>query len=374
MASRVNHHDVLVIGGGVIGLSLAWELSLHNVKVCVVDRSQFGQEASWAGAGMIPPGSQPAFRMSANTVEQLEGLSQLLHQAWHQQLRELTGIDNGYRQCGGLYLATNDIEANTLHEGMRRWKNLGVEAYTIDATEVSDLEPALADWPVAACVVPDEAQIRNPWHLKALLAACRLSGVDLRPDVEVCRFQTTTAGITAVETSGGLIHAEQFCLSAGCWTGKLAASIGLELPVRPIRGQIVLIAGAPGLLRRNVCVGQRYLVSRSDGLILIGSTEESVGFENRNTEEAVAELTAFATSLVPEIGKFSIEKCWSGLRPATSDGLPYLGRVPHLSNAWLSTGHFRAGLQLSPATAVVMRSLLLGEVPPLDVKPLGIER
>ena len=360
-----------------MGLSLAWELAQHDARVCVVDRGQLGKEASWAGAGMIPPGPDRSQWDIASPLEQLEGLSQELHTRWHEQLLEQTGVDNEYRRCGALQLALTHDEALALDNKAERWLQLGIACETLDPAALTNIEPALARRAAELSRIyhlPGETQIRNPRHLQALVAACESTGVALRPDVEVRDFHTGNDRIVRVETSEGPIDAEHFCLTAGSWSGELATRLGLALPVRPIRGQIVLLNGPVDLIRRDINVGPRYLVPRRDGRLLIGSTQEDVGFVNENTEAGVADLTDFAKSIAPDVGRLPVEARWAGLRPGSADGLPFLGRIPQLANAWLATGHFRAGLQLSPATAVVMRSLILGQEPPVDVTALGVER
>ncbi len=375
MAATVKNFDVLIVGGGVIGLSLAWELALQNAEVCVVDRGQFGKEASWAGAGMIPPGPNKSQWHLATRLEQLEGLCQTLHGRWHPQLLEATGIDSQYQQSGSLHLAFTEEQTAELRAKIERWQALGIDCREIDAKTVADLEPALASRSerfALACCVPEEAQIRNPRHLQALLAACQLAGVDLRPHTEVHAFATDSQRITVTNTDSGTIAADQICICTGCWSGQLARQLGVELPVRPIRGQIALLEGPVGLIKRNVSVGSRYLVPRRDGLVLVGSTEEDVGFEKATTDEAIDGLREFAATVAPETAALQIKSSWSGLRPGTPGRQPILGRLPRYNNAWLATGHFRAGLQLSPATAVVMRSLILGQTPPVETPDLSL--
>lgn len=377
MAAATEGFDVLIVGGGVIGLSLAWELAQHDARVCVVDQGSLANEASWAGAGMIPAGAAPSKWRLASAVEQLEGLSQSLQAEWHKKLLDQTGIDNEYRQCGAVQLAFTENEVESLRSNVARWQTLGINCDELDATTLFDLEPALtASAPqfTSAYVLPDEAQIRNPRHLRALVEACHSQGVDLRPNTEVTSFETRYARVARVMTEAGPLEAGQICLTTGCWSGKLARELGIELPVRPIRGQIALLEGPPGLLKRNICVGPRYLVPRRDGHVLIGSTQEDAGFEKATTEQALNELREFAAVVAPETADLPLKSSWSGLRPATPDNQPYLGRVPHLDNAWLATGHFRAGLQLSPATAVVMRAMMLEQQSPIDISSLGLER
>ncbi|MCG8448461.1 MAG: glycine oxidase ThiO [Pirellulales bacterium] len=375
--TQTKKFDSLIIGGGVIGLSLAWELAQHGEKVCVVDRGQLGREASWAGGGMLPPGPSETHWPMASCYEQLAEYSRGLHAEWHEKLLRRTDIDNQYHRCGALYLATSAEQAASLQEKIDLWRQLGIVCHTLDLQQVVELEPGLAgraDQLVAAYHVPEEAQIRNPRHLRALIAACSFEGVELRPDTAVERLERTADRVTCAVTSQGLIDANRFCLAAGCWTGQLTRSLGLDLPVRPIRGQIALVEGPLGLLSRTICAGMQYLVPRRDGRLLIGSTLEDVGFDKATTEPAIAELLDFAGSLLPTISQLPALRQWAGLRPGTADGLPYMGHVPPLQNVWLATGHYRAGLQLSPATAVVMCCLMQGKTPPIDVSSLSVER
>ena len=382
MLSTANNYDVLIVGGGVIGLSLAWELSQHGAKVCVVDRRQFGMEASWAGAGMIPPGPASlgisgATSVRATPFEQLAGLSQQLHQKWHERLLELTGIDNEYCRDGAVHLAFTEDEARVLDAKAARWGELGIEYREIDATGVGELEPCLASQAAKYARVyhlPGETSLRNPRHLRAVLTACQMAGVNLRSGIAVQKFEGSDNRLTHAMTSEGPISADHFCLAAGSWSGQLVAGLGFELPVRPVRGQIVLLNGNVGLIRRTINVGPRYFVPRRDGRLLVGSTQDDAGFLKENTAAGVGELMRFAQTIAPEVGELAIETCWSGLRPGTPDDLPYLGPMPAHKNGWVATGHFRSGLQLSPATAVVMRALILGQASPVDVTKLGVGR
>lgn len=377
MAAPDTNYDFLIVGGGVIGLSLAWELAQHQASVCVVDRGPLGKEASWAGAGMVPPGAKPSHWKIANALEQLEGSSQSLHGEWHMKLLDLTGIDNEYRQCGGIQLALDENAAAALDEKVARWQALGIDCQAVDRTTLAELEPAIAlqanDF-VLAYYLRAEAQIRNPRHLQALVAACRVAGVELRPHTQVTNFEVSNGRIAEVVTDNDPLDADQVCLASGSWSGLLASKLGLELPIRPIRGQIALLHGQPELLKRNINVGARYLVPRADGHLLIGSTQEDVGFDKQTTDDGINGLQEFAASVCPATKNLPVSKTWSGLRPGTGDGLPYLGRLSALDNAWLATGHFRAGLQLSPATATVMRALMLGQKPPIDVAMLSATR
>jgi glycine oxidase len=178
----------------------------------------------------------------------------------------------------------------------------------------------------------------------------------------------------AVRTGHGQIVAEQFCISAGCWSGLLLARLGVPIAVKPIRGQIVLLSMPEMILRGIVYVGPHYLVPRDDGRILVGSTLEDAGFNRQTTSAVIQELLDFALAWVPALRGAEFERCWAGLRPATGDGLPFLGRLPELDNAFIAAGHYRSGLVLSCATAVVMAQLMQTEQPAVDLQPFRVER
>lgn len=368
--------DVLIIGGGVIGLSIAYELAGAGRRVRVVERGEPGREASWAGAGILPPcGRAP----STDPHTELLRLSNELHPQWSQRLREETGVDNGFRRCGGVYLAIDDQEAEVLWQAADQWRRAEISVETIDRTRLAQLEPTLANGEAAgqmkaACWLPDEAQLRNPRHLKALAMACAQRGVELQSGVTADDFHVSNGRIAKVLTSAGPMSPGQVCLAGGAWTRTLAARLGFDLALRPVRGQMALLRGSRPLLRSVVNEGIRYVVPRSDGRVLVGSTEEEAGFDRRTTAGAIGGLLDFAVRLVPELADLPIEQCWAGLRPGTRDRLPYLGRLPGLENAFIAAGHFRSGLQLAPGTAVVMSRLIVGGEPGLDLRPFRVDR
>jgi glycine oxidase len=227
-----------------------------------------------------------------------------------------------------------------------------------------------------AFLVPGEAQLRNPWHLRAMVAACQKVGVTMTPQAAAGDVRQTGDDIAELMTSAGPLRAGQYCFTAGAWTGLLLKRLGIATGIMPIRGQMILFrcesASAP--IIRIINEGSRYLVPRDDGRVLAGSTEEEVGFDKRTTDEAIGDLADFARELVPALREATIEKTWAGLRPGSFDGLPYLGRLPVLNNAYIAAGHFRSGLFLSTATAVVMSQLIRGEQPEIDLSPFRVGR
>jgi glycine oxidase len=358
--------DVLIIGGGVIGLTTAYFLAEEGVRVEVVDKGDFGQESSWAGAGILPSGSSahahtPLDRLLALSAERFPALSA--------ELRERTGIDNGYLRCGGLELI-EQADAALANE----WRGEGIPFEVLDEKRLRRLEPALAPGIRMAYHLPDMAQLRNPRHLKALSAGGAALSVRFRPGCPVHAFDRRNDRVVAARTAAGTIAADRFLIAAGAWTEALLDPLGWRPGVRPVRGQIVLLNSGRPLFRRVLLHGARYLVPRPDGRVLVGSTEEDAGFDKRTTAGAIADLIALAGSLVPALAEAHLERCWAGLRPGSPDGLPFLGAVPGVANLFVAAGHFRSGIQLSPGTGLVMRDLLLGRRPGVSLEPFRLDR
>ena len=332
---------------------------------------------------MIPAATRSGSRHS---FEQMRGWACELHPALAAELKEITGIDNGYRRCGGLHLARTAGEAAALTAWAATQREEGLEVHNLDAAKLYELEPGLRPAashagdhpanavPVFAAFLPAEAQIRNPRHLKALLAACEKAGVTISSRVTTHEFVTAGDSFGELKTSAGPLRARQFCFTAGAWTGQLLQRLGIAAPVLPIRGQMVLFRCERPPVGRIVNEGSRYVVPRDDGRVLAGSTEEEVGFDTSNTGEVIAALTEFARTLVPALVAAPVEKTWAGLRPASFDGMPYMGRLPGLHNAFVSSGHFRSGLYLSAPAAFLMSQLIRGEEPQIDLSPFRIGR
>jgi glycine oxidase len=358
--------DVLIAGGGVIGLSTAYFLAREGARVMLVDQGDLGQEASWAGAGILPPGDVEA---AADQVGKLRAHGAAMHRSLAEELRQRTGIDNGYERCGGVELpATPDAAPDA------EWLGAEVSCERLEAAGLRRVEPALTTAAGCGWFLPGMAQVRNPRHLKALIAACRSLGVDLRPHCAVHELLLRGEQVEGLRTSAGDLGAAQVLLATGAWTDRLLEQTGWRPGIRPIRGQIALLNTGELLLRRIVLQGPRYVVPRSDGRVLVGSTEEDVGFDRRTTAEAIASLLRLGASLVPALAGASVERCWAGLRPGSPDGLPFLGRVPGWSNLFVAAGHFRSGILLSPITAQLMKELLLGQPLTLPLEAFRPER
>jgi len=362
--------DVLVVGGGIIGLTSAYFLAREGLRVLVVDKGDLGQEASWAGAGIIPPGNPATAR---TPFDQLRAHSALRFADLSRELRERTGIDNGYVRCGGLEISPQPYSRDHVADD-EEWHGEGVFTEVFDEPKSRLIEPALVAGLGKAIFLPDMAQLRNPRHLKALAAGCRALGVILSPGIEVRSFSVKDRRVTEAQTDSETLSADKFLIATGAWTDPLLAPFGWQPGIRPVRGQIALLQPDKPILQHIIVRGSQYLVPRADGRVLVGSTEENVGFDKRTTAVAIHQLLELAFSLVPELAEAPLERCWAGLRPGSPDGLPFLGPVPDIENLFVAAGHFRAGIQLSIGTAMLIKEMLLGQPTTISGEPFRLVR
>jgi len=369
--------DVVIVGGGVIGLSIAYALTREGLRPMVLDRRELGREASWAGAGLIPPiaDRDPAnSKLRANPLVALRSWSARLYPDWSATLLAETGIDPGYRRTGGVDVAWTEREDEALRTAAGQWRAEGIAFERISPGDYARVEPALNPELRSVYYLPDRAQVRNPRLLRALIVAASRRGACLVPHRGVEGFVIDRGRIAAVRTSAGDLPCGLAVVAAGAWSGGLLEPAGVRAPTPPLKGQIVLLKADRPLLRRVVEHGKNYLVPRDDGRILIGATEEDVGFDARPTALAARDLLDEALRLCPVLGHAAVEATWAGLRPGSIDTRPYIGMAPGIDNLIIASGHKRAGLQLAPATAELVADLVLGRPPRLDPAPFRPDR
>lgn len=368
--------DTLIIGAGVIGLSLAWELSKRGMRVVIADAGTTRSSSSWAGAGILPPA---ATRNVIDPYEQLKSLSHSTHALWADELKRQTGIDNGYQECGGLCLARSRAEQATLWANEIWWEQHGIAYQRLSPSDVAALEPNLSELCeselLGACFLPGEGQLRNPHHLQALKAACRANGVIFHDGYTITELRQTASKIEGVRNSdGSYLQADHYCICSGAWARELLERLCLPSGIMPVRGQMVLYHCGRPPFSHVINEGNRYLVPRLDGRLLAGSVEEEVGYVCETTNESLGQIRRWAEAIYPALRETSIEHAWAGLRPGSFDGFPYLGNVPGTDNLFLAAGHFRSGLHLSCGTALVMADLITGKQPTIDLWPFRIGR
>jgi len=368
--------DLLIVGGGAIGLSLA-DCALRNgLRVTLIDKGPLGQEASWAGAGMLTCRPRLNRNPGSTDYHDLCLLSVKLHAQWSQRLLADTGIDIGYRVCGALELMfrSNDpAEYADLLENIVPGSNArGIPAIVLSQSEARNLEPALSVEVSGAVHFPGEAQVRNPRFLKALIKNVQRLGGELIENRAVADIDVTAGRVAGVKlVDGTVLHVGAVAVCAGAWTSQLARVVKLapaSAKISPVRGQLLAYKLDPKIAARLLTAGNHYIVPRGDGVLLVGATHENVGFEKAATAEGEAELTQFGHRILPILKESRPVQSWSGLRPGLKGRHPLLGAVPGVQGLFISAGHYRNGLTLAPASAELLVDTILGRSPQISVE------
>ncbi|MGZ9708075.1 glycine oxidase ThiO [Pseudomonas sp. GNP013] len=354
--------QVVIVGGGVIGLLTAFNLATQGLAVVLLDRAGLGQESSWAGGGIVSP--LYPWRYSP-AVTALAHWSQDFYPQLAAQLFAATGVDPEVYTTGLYWLDLDDEDA-ALAWAAREGRPLS----KVDVSAAHDAVPVLGGGYAQAIYMANVANVRNPRLVKSLKAALlALPGVTIQEQCEVDGFVLDGDTVVGVNTPAGPILGDQVVLAAGAWSGELLAKLGLSLPVEPVKGQMILYSCAPDFLSSMVLAKGRYAIPRRDGHILIGSTLEHAGFDKTPTRFALDSLKASAVELIPGLADAEVVGHWAGLRPGSPEGIPYIGEVPGFKGLWLNCGHYRNGLVLAPASCQLFADLLLEQVPIIDPAP-----
>lgn len=353
--------SVVMVGGGVLGMLGACRLAEQGCRVTLLDRHEVGREASWAGGGIVSPLYPWRY---APAVTALAHWSQDYYPRLAEGLLASTGIDPEVHVTGLYWLDLED-EAGALAWAVREGRPLA----RVGVAEVRRAVPPLGGGFASAIHLPGVANVRNPRLLQALRAELLRLGVTLREHCEVLSLLQDDSRIRGVRTAQGDVAADEVVIAAGAWSGRLLATLGLALPVRPMKGQMLLFRCARDFLPSMVLAGGRYAIPRRDGHVLVGSTLEDVGFDKVPTDDALASLRASAEQLLPALAEVPVVAHWAGLRPGSPDGVPFIGPVPGHEGLWLNGGHFRNGLVLAPASCELLAALMTGARPPVDPAP-----
>jgi len=296
---------VVVVGGGVIGCAIAERLSRDGHQVTLLERDQLGSKASGAAAGELSPSARPGDSESLAMFPELVA-----------RIEKDSAMNVEYHVQQGLQPAFTEDEAALLRQGAGRW---------LDAAECRRLEPALSH-DVLGAVLMEHAHLTPPRFVRALARAAAVHGAEIREGAPAAGFDIERGEARAVGTPTGPLRADWFVIAAGPWTREVASAAGLDVDVRPQRGQLAALDPGSVVLRRSVFWSGGYLVPKGDGTIIAGGTEEDSGFDARPTVEGIASLLEFARRLAPALASATIERTWAGLRPVTSDGSPIVAK------------------------------------------------
>ncbi len=367
--------DAVVIGGGAVGLSVAWQAARRGVRVTVLERDEVGRGTSRVAGGMLAPVSEAD--ASEQDLLRLGMASAAAYPGFIAELGAATDRDPGYLRCGTLLIARDADEAGALERAESLRERLGLAVRRLLPSQARGLEPSLAPTVRLALELADDHAIDPEALVGALRAAFVAAGGTVRTAAKVERVLCGPEGVRGVQLAGGeRVDAEQVVIAAGVWSSALGGlPEGEGFPSRPVKGQVIRLhdPAGPGLLTRILRLERGYLVPRGDGRYVIGATMEERGFDTTVTAGAVFELLRDAGELVPGISELVVDELVAGLRPGTPDNAPVIGpgSVPGLH--W-ATGHYRGGILMAPLTGQLVAAALCGETYPEELVPFSPSR
>jgi glycine oxidase len=369
----------IVIGGGIIGCSVAWRLAAEGVATTVLERGRVGQEASWAAAGMIAPqaeadGPGPFFDFCLKARDAFEAIVDRL-------VRD-GGVDPEYDRAGILYVALDADERVQLERRAKWQRTVGAPLEELSGAEARRIEPMLSPETVYAIHMPTNRRTDNRKLTQAYAAAARRAGAEFvegaRVDALAIRGESAPGAAMhadgVVMDDGSTREADVVVNAAGSWAGEIRGLEADRVKLHPVRGQIVCFEVAPGTMGPALFSLRGYVVPRRDGRLLAGSTMEEAGYNKAVTLAGLDRIARGAAAIVPALGAAAFREAWAGLRPATRDLLPVLGFSPSVSNVLWAAGHFRSGILLSAITGEIIADLVMGRRPAVELNAFSAAR
>ena len=375
----MKNKKILIIGGGVIGLGIGWQLAKAGAAVTIYDRGQAGRGASWAAAGMLGPIAEA--HIDELDLLKLSNQSLARYPEWVDELETETEMPIGYRAEGTLIIGIEPDDAYQLRHSYNLQQDLGLNVEWLSGQEAREIEGALSPYVTAAIRCETDHQVDNRLMAQALQHAYQGRGGVLHQNSTVERIVIENGTATGVQTEEGFQAADTLILAAGCWSGRINGLPDTIIPpVRPVKGQMLALRMQEDTTIKNVIrtVKARYpmpvyLVPRSDGRLIVGATTEEMGFDTDLTVGGIYELLHGACEAVPGIYDLPIIETWTGLRPGSSDNAPILGKTP-VENLIYATGHYRNGILLTPITAYEISKLILTGETSETIAPFHLDR
>jgi glycine oxidase len=345
--------DVVIIGGGVIGLTIARELAQRGVRdLILIERGEPGAEASWAAGGILAPqveADQPDdfFRLACASRD--------LYPEFAEALREETGIDVELDKNGTLYLGFTESEEHEMRSRHDWQASAGLQIDWLTGDEARALEPNISPQVRYALRFPNDYQVENRRLVQALVASNQKLGVNFVTNCKVHSLRIEHQRVSGVDTSSGFFSAPTAIVAAGAWTSQITHA---RVAIDPVRGQMLCFA-APQIASHVIYSSRGYLVPRRDGRLLAGSTSESVGFDKSITDEGVQSIRSMAFEIAPCLESLAVTDSWAGFRPHAEDNFPVIGPDEEVAGLFYATGHYRNGILLAPITAKMISDSVL---------------
>lgn len=361
-----NKADVAIIGGGIIGCAIAYQLAKRQVDVVLIEKaSRVGTEASWAGAGILT-----SHASTHEPYPELCRASLALYPSLATELKAETDIDIEFIRSGTLSVFFDEAEAAGLIGLAQRRVNRGFTAEVLSPEQTWKLEPAVSKAIAGAVLFPEDGHVRNPKMVTALAKGAASFGAKFLLGNPVPGFQKENGRVVGTVVNGETIYADSFVIAAGCWAGNLTALLDFPISISPVKGQIVLLETMPPLIQRTIDGLGIYIVPRADGKILLGATVEFVGYDKTPSVDGVKQMTDAAVVIAPELAQSTFVQTWAGLRPYYKNG-PCLGYLPGYDNVVLASGHFKNGILLAPITGKLIAELLTTGQTSLPLEPFA---
>jgi len=364
--------DVVIIGGGVIGCTIAYQLSKAGVQVSVIEREEIASEASRAAAGLLSP---------AEVLTGPKAVADLFLASWSMtaevvaEIEAASGVKVEYFQTGALHALQDVDDQTTLKRFAEIWQAQGAEVQWLNGNQIYEYEPLLDHILDAALYVSDTVSIRPRLMTMAFAEAARKYGANFFEHTEVTGFQQQSERVIGIQTAvGRTIPCDCVVVATGAWSEHVGRWLGLNIPVYPARGQILSLRQPATPLNHTIIGNGVYIVPKIDNTIYVGATIEQVGFDKSNTAGGIASLLSSAIQLIPKLEHAKIVDIWSGLRPWSRDSYPILGKAPGWENVILATGHGPGGFELSAITGKTIAELITSGQTPALIQPFGLER
>ncbi len=357
--------DVIIIGGGIIGMLTARELHRAGVEVLVIERGPLGGESSWAGGGIISP--LYPWRYS-DAVNRLAEISKTIYPTLAPQLQDESGVDCELITSGLLFTGLDERQ-----EAVNWARDWSVKLEVVNsAKQIHEIEPRVNTAIDSGLWLPDIMQIRNPKLVKALKGSFDALGIDYLEHTPVQELLIESGVIRGVQTSADSVAASKVIIASGAWSSGFIRH-EKNVDVEPVKGQMIMFKGEPGLIGRMVLAAGHYIIPRQDGRVLAGSTLERTGFDKSVTDDAMVELRRAAIEIIPALADMEIERQWAGLRPGTEQGIPYICAHTDIAGLFVNAGHYRNGVVLGAASARLMAELVLEQPPSIDPSPYTLD-
>lgn len=350
------NQDVIVIGAGIIGLATAERLLLQGANVTILERHAVGQESSWAGGGILSPLCPWDY---SDEVTRFTSYSAKLFPDWCSLLHHATGIDPEYEVSGMLILPPHDQKTALQWCSMRDVRIRQCSIPTIESSKMN----------LEGLLLPEVAQVRNPRLLRALRKRILELGGKIIEHCAVTGMKRLENHLQSIISSHGEFFADYIVICAGAWSTTILKNDAFKLNIKPIKGQMLLFKFDQPPLSTILIHNGVYLIPRRDGHLLVGSTLEDVGFDKQATASAREYLLNRSRSVLPSLQMMPIIQQWSGLRPASANNVPIIGKHPTIRNVFFNAGHFRYGVTMAPASAEILVNTITGRPQPIDSTP-----